>query len=332
MKIPTAIIFLPFLVLVFSCEHTGEPEWQTPGTWVFSRAADSTRFYHAIQFVDAGNGWIVGDSGTILHTSNGGTSWETQQSGTTASLWSVRFRGIHNGWACGRNTIGMTRDGGFSWAWQYPAGDSLRGFLCLFFADELSGWIGDNMGGILHTQDGGQTWIEQATGTNFAIGAMQFLDASEGWALSVGGSVLHTLDGGAHWASTDLRGLDCGSAHIGMPRDIFFSDQSTGWIATDMSMSSTMDPLAAMPYTADAGSTCGCLPTPNAQVNAIWFANRSLGWEADGRGIMPTTDGGSNWEYECETPTYHMIDLSMVDASHGWALTFRGEVYTYVRP
>jgi photosystem II stability/assembly factor-like uncharacterized protein len=41
----------------------------------------------------------VGDTGTILHTSNGGTIWEGQASPTVNTLLSVEFVDTNNGWA-----------------------------------------------------------------------------------------------------------------------------------------------------------------------------------------------------------------------------------------
>ena len=44
-----------------------------------------------VSFVDANNGWAVGNGGTILHTSNGGATWSTQRSGTFNDLFGVSF-------------------------------------------------------------------------------------------------------------------------------------------------------------------------------------------------------------------------------------------------
>src|SRR5262245_33701394 len=57
---------------------------------------------HAVQFVDANEGWAVGDDGVIWHSVNGGAVWERQKSGTRASLRSVHFQTPFTGWAVGR--------------------------------------------------------------------------------------------------------------------------------------------------------------------------------------------------------------------------------------
>jgi hypothetical protein len=58
------------------------------------------------------NGWTVGDGGRILHTTNGGSTWSGQMSGTTSFLASVYFSDAMTGWAVGRGgTILHTASG-----------------------------------------------------------------------------------------------------------------------------------------------------------------------------------------------------------------------------
>jgi photosystem II stability/assembly factor-like uncharacterized protein len=64
-------------------------------------------------------GWAVGDGGTILHTSDGGTTWTAQTSGTTNLLSLVEFTDANTGWAVGvGGTILHTSNGGTTWTAQ----------------------------------------------------------------------------------------------------------------------------------------------------------------------------------------------------------------------
>src|SRR6266513_3064886 len=64
-------------------------------------------------------GWAVGDSGTIVHTSNGGSIWSPQTSGTSQALLGVAFPDVTNGWAVGSaGTILHTSNGGTTWSPQ----------------------------------------------------------------------------------------------------------------------------------------------------------------------------------------------------------------------
>ncbi|HEX9638259.1 MAG TPA: YCF48-related protein [Acidobacteriota bacterium] len=80
--------------------------------------------YRAVFFHDAERGWVVGDGGRILHTSNGGASWTSQVSGTSADLWGVSFADGTSGWAVGfGGTILRSSDGGEHWSPE-PSGTS----------------------------------------------------------------------------------------------------------------------------------------------------------------------------------------------------------------
>jgi hypothetical protein len=61
-------------------------------------------------------GWAVGDNGTIVNTTNGGTTWNPQTSGTGQFLIGVEFTDATTGWAVGRlGTILHTTNGGTTW-------------------------------------------------------------------------------------------------------------------------------------------------------------------------------------------------------------------------
>ncbi len=59
----------------------------------------TTKWLLRCSFPDTLNGWAVSDSGVIIHTSNGSTSWSVQNSGVFTLIWSVNFVNIRLGWA-----------------------------------------------------------------------------------------------------------------------------------------------------------------------------------------------------------------------------------------
>jgi photosystem II stability/assembly factor-like uncharacterized protein len=66
--------------------------------------------------VVGGSLWVVGDRGTILHSSDDGLTWESQDSATTEDLYAVAFADASTGAAVGRRgTVVVTRDGGATW-------------------------------------------------------------------------------------------------------------------------------------------------------------------------------------------------------------------------
>ena len=110
-----------------------------------------------ISFVDLNNGTAVGDYGTILRTTNGGTTWTSQTSGTTADLYGVSFSDANNGTAVGMfGTTLRTTDGGTIWTLQTATSYNLES---VSFTDANNGTAVGEAGTILRTTNGGATFV-----------------------------------------------------------------------------------------------------------------------------------------------------------------------------
>jgi photosystem II stability/assembly factor-like uncharacterized protein len=85
-------------------------------------------------FAGSGNGWAVGDNGTIIHTSNYGETWRTQISGTGVQLNAVRFVDSLHGFVLGNaGTVLYTSNGGSTWLHQ-TSGTSSNLYGAFFFS------------------------------------------------------------------------------------------------------------------------------------------------------------------------------------------------------
>ena len=83
------------------------------------READWKVDFKDVCFVDADNGWIVGNMGTIIHTDDGGKNWESQDSGTDVNLNKVQYTDEKNVWVVGDKGILLhTVDSGRNWRLQ----------------------------------------------------------------------------------------------------------------------------------------------------------------------------------------------------------------------
>lgn len=212
-------------LFLWSCQSG--PTESEPGTWQVVRESSGDVHYSALHFADRNHGWAVGDSGTILHTGDGGNTWEYQQSGTPNSIRDVYFVDNRMGWAVGRNnTMLHTTDGGLSWHLLAMDGDSTRLFTSIYFADEATGWTVHNHGEILHTQDSGVTWEVQANWENGGTALLSFVNDRIGYARPVVDSLLlKTSDGGQNW-------VPISSKRFIWAKDMFFVDEQHGWVPT----------------------------------------------------------------------------------------------------
>ena len=74
------------------------------------------------------------------------------------------------------------------------------------FVDERNGWAVGHWGVILHTTDGGETWVLQraATAEDRPLFAVHFIDGQHGIAVGLWSLMLRTEDGGASWKEVVL--------------------------------------------------------------------------------------------------------------------------------
>lgn len=110
-------------------------------------------------FSDASSGWIVGDAGTILHTSDGGKQWSIAKIGPFPALFSVFFKNKREGWAVGQDGYFLiTGDGGKSWKnGSLGTGENLYR---IFMRGDYGAIVGDH-GVMMKTNDGGTTWLHE---------------------------------------------------------------------------------------------------------------------------------------------------------------------------
>ncbi|GIW92290.1 MAG: hypothetical protein KatS3mg110_0331 [Pirellulaceae bacterium] len=114
-------------------------------------------------------GWLVGDGGLVMKTSDGGVSWQHIGLGlpdgvsTACDFYCVVTIG-NRCWIAGSpgSIILGSEDGGKSWNVSLT-GQTLP-IRCLFFIDERRGWAVGELGTILGTRDGGRTWWTMRSG------------------------------------------------------------------------------------------------------------------------------------------------------------------------
>jgi len=137
----------------------------------------------------------VGQRGHIVHSSDGGSTWQQSKVPVSSDLTAVFFVGERKGWAVGHDGVVLaTSDGGQNWTLQldghranellvrqleeraqaqpqaaelktmlddarrYKEQGADKPFLDVWFADENNGWIVGAYNLIFRTADGGQHW------------------------------------------------------------------------------------------------------------------------------------------------------------------------------
>jgi photosystem II stability/assembly factor-like uncharacterized protein len=342
-------------------------------SWTYVPFADSTgTSLSSVCFVTEDAGWILGSSGRIYKTIDGGDTWIVQSVPTARAMNEVFFIDELEGWIAGGENDGntfavlKTTDGGGTWQ-DLSFGSECYRNDALFFADEMNGWIGGldrSLEPHIHrTTDGGSTWSRQTVppgvGNAGGVNAIDFpVDDQIGWASTSSiydvpyGGILHTTDGGANWVIQDYTGmtynydLDAQDAErVAIVSKSWFSDGVQVVVTDDGGDSWISHPTYLNVYTYGityidsdiwiAGMGSGILKSTDAGESWEWGFNaptwNSMGWRDSVDGYLVagsswgedqycvrTTDGGSTWFYDPQTPGGKQVQF--VDPDHGWVL------------
>jgi photosystem II stability/assembly factor-like uncharacterized protein len=146
--------------------------------------------------------WMaVGDSGTIIHSTNNGVNWNSFSTGTLETFKGAAFSSASNGYVVGTNGAAHVYNGS-SWSpTSTGVSTHLNSVDALANGDAVA--VGDGQT-ILYYNG---TWTPQTSPTNFDIRGVRFYSTLGGYATGTGGNVLRTSDGGVNWTPC-LSGVD----------------------------------------------------------------------------------------------------------------------------
>jgi photosystem II stability/assembly factor-like uncharacterized protein len=191
------------------------------------------------------------------------------------------------------------------------------------FPSEKEGWACGRWGTMLHTSDGGKTWIHQKSGTDFTLSSVYFVDSKNGWAVGNEGIIINTRDGGNTWKQQK-------SPVSFFLMKVYFVTPLKGWIVTEQTH---------ILSTGDGGKTWSIqFKDQDFVLKSISFCDQLHGWAVGEYGhIYHTKDGGVTWKkqagyFELLKSTGEMagdnflFDVVAVDPQTAWAVGIDGYV------
>jgi len=325
-------LLIPFL---FSFFLLSQVSFTQPLQW-YEQSSGVNRELTDVCFVDQNNGWISGYTGTMLHTTDGGTTWTPQNILPNNAYYSVFFTDLLNGWASGyAGKIVHTTDGGQTWFDQVAPVNT--DYYSSYFINSNVGWIvGGDAGSfptfiehrvILYTSNGGASWSAQYSQSNKSrLNSINFVDQNNGYAAGESGIIMKTTDGGSNWSEQEIPSFDFGN--------IFFTDNLTGWV-TGYFLGLPHHPSVFK--TTDGGSNWVETQFGTDEgLSDIYFVDNLRGWAVGGNNsggiVYYTSDGGTNWELQTVPSVNSLYSLFFCDENCGWAVGHLGTIISTVNP
>ncbi|HEY2775538.1 MAG TPA: YCF48-related protein [Candidatus Binatia bacterium] len=165
-----------------------------------------------VQMLDAQNGFVVGEFGNILKTTDGGATWHEKQASLVGedyfdimelpTFFDVDFRGANTGYVVGlEGRVARSTDGGETWQWM-PHG--VKEYDAPFYSVDIlpSGavWAVGGSGQAIYSAPGGKLGKgDLGTRVTNWIRNVRFYDDNTGWMVGGFGFIMNTTDGGKTW-------------------------------------------------------------------------------------------------------------------------------------
>ena len=311
--------FMLMLVLLF-CFQAASAEWVKQNTNTFA-------WFRDVFFVNASKGWIVGDNGTVMATTDGGSTWTPSKKFTNDTFIQVYFTSEMNGWllchrdiyARGANPssyLRRTTDGGRTWdKIEFEGAGRERVTKLLFNPDGKATAFGE--GGIFYKlQEDGVSWKKVQTAIHFLLLDGAFGDERVGAIVGAGGTIMFTDDSGFTWEKATLLGDTDTKFNA-----VYFAGTKGGWAVGTQGRIFRSNGGAKLWRQQQSDTT--------SNLNDVYFSSPTNGWAVGDDGtILRTRDGGAVW-YKVNSRTTHRLEKISFSGDRGWAVGFGGTILSY---
>ncbi|MGW0531288.1 WD40/YVTN/BNR-like repeat-containing protein [Streptomyces sp. NPDC003032] len=326
---------------VSAAHATARPDGQdrTPGRgpgWQLKDSGTDARF-RGLAAVSRRTAWVAGSKGTVLRTSDGGSTWRDVSPPVPPGGAALELRDVES--FDGRRAVVLaigegeasrvlrTDDGGATWTESFRNTDAKAFYDCMTFFDRRHGLaVSDPVDGryrILSTADGGRSWkVLPSTGMPAAqegeaafAASGQCLVASgprDVWLATGGASrarVLHSADRGLTWTATDAP-IPAGDPARGV-FGLAFRDRTHGIaVGGDYRPDQTSPKAAALTRNGGRTWTTAGQPPPAYRSGVTWLPHsRATALAVGPTGTDVTSDGGRSWR-TVDPGSYDTVDCA----------------------
>lgn len=279
-------------ITMFASNMIGQTNW----TLISSNTSVN---FKDIAFTSSSIGYIVGDNGVVLKTTNNGNNWVSTFSDSTQSFISTSFVNDNIGYVLTSTNLYKTTNGGISWEIKY----SDSNFNTVHFINENIGFIGSEIG-ILKTIDGGLNWNTFLTDNT--INSISFPSENIGY-----------FTGGSE-SSNIYKTINQGESFLGNLNQFNTIREEVQFLNNDLGfLIGWYNPYILK--TTNGGNSWTQASTNYAGGMSVHFINELIGYHVDNSSgfskIYSTNDGGLNWNLEMSLNSSNLYGLKKITST-----------------
>ena len=284
-----------------------------------SLSSPTTNTLNQIHFFDLATGFIAGENGTVLRSTDGGINWALTTFLPDQNWMSVNFVSRQTGFiASAAGKLAKTTDGGLNWNVIFD--DASKSFSRIKFINATTGFSIGQQGLILKTTDGGNSWNTIPGGTGVRLNDIVFVNGTKGF---IGGNydynqnkniLLTTTNAGNTWSNMTV------TTEYAEFNSIAFINENTGYVSGNSNSYKTTDGgLSWSP---------SCWPADDSL--ALW--DETTGFICSQNYVTKFIDSGSSYENFMENSLVSFHDIACPDSHSLFVIGSNGYIGSFHEP
>ena len=294
-RMKLCIAQLGFLIWLVAATASGSPDG-----WFKQSYPDGPALFESVDFANKDTGIVVGLTGELLRTTDGGKFWLRVSDGAPYSPDLHVVQHVDSSyWLTGGSGLFRSNDAGLTWIYILSEPRSFQDFV---FTDRKRGVAIDGDNNVIMSLDSGRSWNTIVLETGESLTSIDCIEPGVIVVTTLGGSVAVSTDSGDNWNETDLGISNLWDSKI-------ISDSSIVLAGYDSRFGGVIF------LTTNRGGTWETTFQGLGTIRELDFFSPNLGYAVgDGGLVLKTENGGHSW-FQQRPPTFATLTgVSVADS------------------